>query len=209
VEGSASRPHERPVVAHCFGIYRRHCYRRDAILPLARQLSGRPGREGVAVHCRADGSPDAGWRADIDERERLTDRFTLMHAPAPGQVQVIHLYRDERHGRFLPQEVERLLGLAPLLQQAHAAAWRAGEALQNRGSRTADAECRPQRLTPSLSPREPAVCARIALGLSADGSAADLDVAPSTVITLRQRAYLKLEEAGLPSQRLGLARLLD
>jgi DNA-binding CsgD family transcriptional regulator len=209
VEGSASRPQERAVVAQCFGIYRRHYYRRDAILPLAHQLTGRPGREGVALHCRADELPDAGWRADIYERERLTDRFTLMHAPAPGQVQVIHLYRDERQGRFLQQEVECLLGLAPLLRQAHAAAWRAGAALADRASRTADGERRLQRLAPSLSPRERAVCARIALGLSADGIAADLDVAPSTVITLRKRAYLKLAEAGLPSQRLGLARLLN
>ncbi len=209
VEGSASRPQERAVVAQCFGIYRRHYYRRDAILPLAHQLTGRPGREGVALHCRADQLPDAGWRADIYERERLTDRFTLMHVPAPGQVQVIHLYRDERQGRFLPQEVERLLGLAPLLRQAHAAAWRTGAALADRASRVEDGERRLQRLAPSLSARERAVCARIALGLSADGIAADLDVAPSTVITLRKRAYLKLADAGLPSQRLGLARLLN
>ncbi|MBQ0919700.1 LuxR family transcriptional regulator, partial [Hydrogenophaga aromaticivorans] len=65
-----------------------------------------------------------------------------------------------------------------------------------------------QRLAPALSPRERAVCARIALGLSAEGIAVDLDVAPSTVITLRKRAYQKLAEAGLPAQRLGLARLL-
>jgi DNA-binding CsgD family transcriptional regulator len=47
------------------------------------------------------------------------------------------------------------------------------------------------------------------MGLSADGIAADLDVAPSTVITLRKRAYLKLADVGLPSQRMGLARLLN
>lgn len=209
VEGSASRPQERSVVAHCFGIYRRHYYRRDAILPLAHQLTGRPGREGVALHCRADQLPDAGWRADIYERERLTDRFTLMHAPAPGQVQVIHLYRDERQGCFMPQEVECLLGLAPLLRQAHAAGWRTGVAAQlGREHRLTEGERRLQRLAPSLSPRERAVCARIALGFSADGIAADLDVAPSTVITLRKRAYQKLAEAGLPAQRFGLARLL-
>jgi DNA-binding CsgD family transcriptional regulator len=127
----------------------------------------------------------------------------------PGQVQVIHIYRDERQGRFLPQEVERLLGLAPLLRQAHATAWRAGAVLADRASRTAEGERRLQRLAPSLSARERAVCARIALGLSADGIAADLDVAPSTVVTLRKRAYLKLADAGLPSQRLGLARLLN
>lgn len=210
LEGSAARPQERSVVDQCFSIYRRHdYYRRDAILPLARQLGARSGREGLALHCRADDLPDAGWRADIYERERLTDRFTLMHAPAPGQVQVIHLYRDERQGRFLPQELERLLGLAPLLRQAHAAAWHARAALSDRTAGVVRAEQRLERLAPSLSPRERAVCARVAQGLSADGIAADLDVAPSTVVTLRKRAYLKLAQAGLPAQRLGLARLLN
>ena len=45
-------------------------------------------------------------------------------------------------------------------------------------------------------------------GLSVDAIAADMGVAPSTVQTLRKRAYQKLAEAGLPAQRLGLARLL-
>jgi DNA-binding CsgD family transcriptional regulator len=211
VEGSASRPQERAVVANCFRIYRRHYYRRDTILPLARQLgsrSAREVREGVALHCRADELPDAGWRTDIYERERLTDRFTLLHAPAPDQVQAIHLYRDERQGRFLPHEVQQLLCLAPLLRQAHAASWRNSAERDDRAARVRDGEQRLQRLVPALSPRERAVCARIAQGLSADGIAADLDVAPSTVVTWRKRAYLKLAEAGQPAQRLGLARLL-
>lgn len=208
VEGSAAQPQERAVVAQCFAIYRRHYYRRDAILPLAAQLLARPAGTGLALHCRPEELPDSGWRADIYERERLTDRFTLMHAPAPGIVQAIHLYRDERQGRFCAHDIDRLVGFAPLLRQAHAAAWRAGAAVADRERRVADGERRLQRLAPNLSPRERAVCARIAQGLSADGVAADLDVAPSTVLTLRKRAYQKLAEAGLPAHRLGLARLL-
>jgi DNA-binding CsgD family transcriptional regulator len=208
VEGSASRPQERPVVSQCFSIYRRHYYRRDAILPLASQLLSRPAQAGLAVHCRADELPDSGWRADIYERERLTDRFTLLHTPAAGVVQAIHLYRDERRGRLETHELERLIGFAPLLRQAHAAAWRLGAACPDRDQRVADGERRLQRLAPQLSPRERAVCARIAQGQSADGIAADLDVAPSTVVTLRKRAYQKLGEAGLQAHRLGLSRLL-
>lgn len=208
VEGSASRPLERSVVSRCFAIYRRHYYRRDSVLPLASQLLARPAQTGLALHCRADELPDSGWRADIYERERLTDRFTVMHTPATGTVQAIHLYRDERQGRFDPCEIEHLIGFAPLLRQAHAAAWRAGAASADRERRVADGERRLHGLVPGLSPRERAVCARIALGWSADGIAADLDVAPSTVITLRKRAYRKLGEAGLPAHRLGLSRLL-
>jgi DNA-binding NarL/FixJ family response regulator len=60
---------------------------------------------------------------------------------------------------------------------------------------------------PELSERERAVCARIACGISADGIAADLDVAPSTVTTLRKRAYAKLARSGLGVGRFALHRL--
>jgi DNA-binding NarL/FixJ family response regulator len=60
---------------------------------------------------------------------------------------------------------------------------------------------------PELSPRERAVCARIACGISADGIAAELDVAPSTVTTLRKRAYAKLARRGFGSGRALLERL--
>ncbi|AOW11783.1 hypothetical protein LPB72_20075 [Hydrogenophaga crassostreae] len=210
VEGSASRPHERSVVTRCFGIYRRHYFRRDAILPLATQLHHQPASDGgLALHCRADELPDAGWRSDIYEQEHLTDRFTLLHAPSPGSVQAIHLYRDERQGRFRSQEVARLLDLAPLLRRAHAAWWTGSVALNTRPARVVECEQRLQRIAPSLSARERSVCARIAEGLSAKGIAADLNVAPSTVITLRKRAYQKLADARLPANRLGLAQLLN
>ncbi|WP_395322562.1 response regulator transcription factor [Variovorax sp. UC74_104] len=49
-----------------------------------------------------------------------------------------------------------------------------------------------QRTAPLLSPRERAVCARIACGIGIDGIAAELCIAASTVATLRKRAYAKL-----------------
>ena len=63
------------------------------------------------------------------------------------------------------------------------------------------------RRLPELSERERAVCARIACGISADGIAADMDVAPSTVTTLRKRAYAKLARRGLGAGRFALHRL--
>ncbi|MCU0956506.1 MAG: LuxR C-terminal-related transcriptional regulator [Hydrogenophaga sp.] len=208
IEGSARRPGEESVVSQCFGIYRRHYYRRDALLPLAAQMSRAPGAGLAVLHCRAADFPDAGWRSDIYERERLTDRFTLVHAPVPGQAHAIHLYRDDRLGPLQADEIDRLLALSPLLCQALALGWRAQSHRQDRESGVAGQVERLARLAPTLSPRERDVCARIAQGMTVDGIAADLDVAPSTVVTLRKRAYLKLAAAGLPAERLGLARLL-
>jgi len=208
VEGSSQHSPDRDVVAECFAIYRRSYFRSDSVMRLADRVAERPAREVAVLHCRADELPVAGWRNDIYVRERLTERFTLLHAPAPGAVQAIHLYRDDRQGFFQPSEIAQLLALAPLLRQAHHAALQVGAVVADRHAQVAQAERRLLRLAPILSPRERAVCARIACGLSADGIAADLDVAPSTVVTLRKRAYLKLADAGLPADRMRLARWL-
>lgn len=208
VEGSACHAHDRDVVAECFAIYRRSYWRSDAVVRLADRVARRPAREVAVLHCRADELPVAGWRNDIYVRERLTERFTLLHAPAPGAVQAIHLYRDERQGLFQPDEIDRLLGLAPLLRQAHQAALATQAVAADRAAQIALARQKLRHRAPALSPRETEVVARIACGMGADGIAADLDVAPSTVVTLRKRAYLKLSDAGLPSDRLRLARWL-
>ena len=71
-------------------------------------------------------------------------------------------------------------------------------------ARVAQAEQALADRAPRLSLRERQVCARIAVGLTADGIGADLGVAPSTVVTLRKRAYAKL---GVHN-RLALARLV-
>jgi len=212
VEGS-SRPapaaQGRDVVAECFAIYRRSYWRSDALVRLADRVAQRPTREVAVLHCRADELPVAGWRNEIYERERLTDRFSLLHAPNPGAVQAIHLYRNQRQGQFEPDEIQRLLGLAPLLRQAHQAALQAGAVAVDRVAAVAQARQRLCRRLPTLSPRELDVVSRIACGVGADGIAAELDVAPSTVLTLRKRAYAKLAEAGLPADRLRLARWLS
>jgi DNA-binding CsgD family transcriptional regulator len=208
IEGSSQHTHDRDVVAECFAIYRRRYFRSDSVMRMADHVGSRPAREVAVMHCRADELPVAGWRDDIYVRERLTERFTLLHAPTPGAVQAIHLYRDDRQGFFQPSEIAQLLALAPLLRQAHHAALQVGAVVADRQAQVAQAERRLSQLAPVLSPRERAVCARIACGLSADGIAADLDVAPSTVVTLRKRAYLKLAELGLPADRMRLARWL-
>ncbi|MBX3611636.1 MAG: LuxR family transcriptional regulator [Hydrogenophaga sp.] len=208
IEGSSRHTHDRDVVAECFAIYRRSYWRSDAVMRLADRVAERPAHEVAVLHCRADELPVAGWRNDIYTRERLTERFTLLHAPAPGAVQAIHLYRDHHQGQFSEGDIHRLLGLAPLLRQAHQAALGAQAVAADRCAEIVRSRHQLQRLLPTLSPREAEVVARIASGMSADGIATELDVAPSTVVTLRKRAYAKLAEAGLPADRVRLARWL-
>jgi len=97
--------------------------------------------------------------------------------------------------------------VAPLLKQAHRAGLGSARRQQSLDVRVADAAAVLARRLPKLSLRERAVCARIACGISADGIAAELDVAPSTVTTLRKRAYAKLTRRGLAGGRSVLAQL--
>lgn len=211
VEGHAHGAHGRDVTAECFAIYRRSYWRSDQATQIAGHLCQAGGAQPVtALHFHPGDIPVASWRNEIYEREHLSDRLSFIYAPLPHTAYAINLYRDEAQGRFGAAEIERLLAVAPLLRQVHQGALRLGA---QRASPPVDAATRIALARSALarqarlSPRELDVCARIACGISADGIAADLDIAPSTVLTLRKRAYAKLADAGLGGGRLRLALL--
>lgn len=214
VEGHAHGAHARNVTAECFAIYRRQYWRSDQTTQIASHLRSDAGAQPVtALHFHPGDIPVAAWRSEIYEREHLSDRLSFIYAPLPHTAYAINLYRDEAQGRFGPAEIERLLAVAPLLRQVHQGVLRLGGPRRPHGLSAADGATRIALARSALarqarlSPRELDVCARIACGISADGIAADLDIAPSTVLTLRKRAYAKLADAGLGGGRLRLAML--
>lgn len=213
VEGHAHSPHGRNVTAECFAIYRRRYWRSDQATQIADHLRRAPAaaQPVTALHFQPGDIPVAAWRNEIYEREHLADRLSFIYTPLPHTAYAINLYRDEPQGRFGAAEIERLLAVAPLLRQVHQGALRlsAPPAAASPSARVslARAALVRQARAAGLSPRELDVCARIACGISADGIAADLDIAPSTVLTLRKRAYAKLADSGLGGGRLRLAML--
>jgi len=210
VEGHSGRKNAPNVTAECFAHYRRHFWREDRATHIAQHLGQGSGPAPVTgLHFKAGDIHVPSWRTEIYERARLADRLTFLYSPVPHSAYSINLYRDVAHGAFQAAEIERLLAVAPLLRQTHRGALRTGCAPdQSLAQRIQRAESSLRRRIPELSQRERAVCARIACGISADGIAADLDVAPSTVITLRKRAYAKLNARGLPAGRLQLAEAI-
>jgi hypothetical protein len=213
VEGHGRSARTRDVTAECFAIYRRQYWRSDAATRIAQHLRQDTGGGApvTALHFQPGDIPLASWRNEIYEREHLSDRLSFLYAPLPHTAYAINLYRDDTLGAFQPAEIERLLAVAPLLRQVHHGALRLGRARVSEGfsaqTQVQQALTAIKSRAPRLSPREAQVCARIACGMSADGIAAELDVAPSTVLTLRKRAYAKLAEAGLRGGRLALVRL--
>jgi DNA-binding CsgD family transcriptional regulator len=207
IEGHA-RPGVANVTPGCFAHYRRHYWRHDHGTRLAHQVGRGAGAQVAAMHLRADDVPLEAWRREIYDGARLADRLSFYWSPAAGATFAINLYRDRSQGPFRRGELDRLLGVAPLLRRAHRACAGAAASAAPAGDlaqRVARADEALRRRAPELSGRERAVCARIACGLSADGIAVDLDVAPSTVATLRKRAYGKLASRGLTAGRLQLA----
>jgi DNA-binding CsgD family transcriptional regulator len=192
LEGHVHSAGMRNVVAECFDDYRRHFFAMDEATHVARRMrSAADSADVYALYVDAQDLPDPAWRIRIYERRELTDRLALLYAPAPGTAFSINLYRNRAMGRFGAAEIERVLGVAPLLRQVHRNAVATGAHAQ--ATRIAVARGRLRGHAPQLSERELDVCARIACGISADGIAADLDIAPSSVVTLRKRAYTKLD----------------
>jgi DNA-binding CsgD family transcriptional regulator len=217
VEGHARGTQARNVTAECFAIYRRRYWRSDQATHIAQHLRQETRAEApvTALHFHPGDIPVAEWRNEIYEREHLSDRLSFLYSPLPRMAFAINLYRDETLGRFHAGEIERLLAVAPLLRQVHRGALRANNSAstptsyssQSMALRVARAQAAIRAKVPALSARELEVCARIACGISADGIAAELDVAPSTVLTLRKRAYAKLAQGGWGGGRLPLVRL--
>jgi len=193
IEGHAVSQAAQETTARCFALYRRHAFfRLDDATGLAADLA-RIGPEVPQVdvlHYRQREIPDPVWREAIFERERLAGRVSLLFAGAAGSVFALNLYRDTAAGEFGADELARLRAVAPLLRAVLRQRLQAQPA--DVAERVAATEARVAQRAPALSARERAVAARIACGVSNDGIAADLGVAPSTVITLRKRVYTKL-----------------
>lgn len=206
VEGHA-RPGVDNVTPDCFAPYRRHFWRADLGTRIAHHLPRASCSAVTALHVDAGDIPVESWRREIYERHQLAGRLSFFYTPVAGAAFAFNLYRNRSTGPFATGEIQCLLGVAPLLKKAHRGALHSPRHAAEITARVRTAEAGLRRQLPELSPRELAVCARIACGISADGIAADLDVAPSTVVTLRKRAYAKLAARGLGTGCLALARL--
>jgi DNA-binding CsgD family transcriptional regulator len=108
-----------------------------------------------------------------------------------GSAYAIHASRNAEVGGFPDDELRAWATAAVLLRQVIGQRPAARPPL-SMAERIDRADALLQVRTPSLSPREREVVARIACGITNDGIAADLGLSSATVLTLRRRAYAKL-----------------
>lgn len=200
---------QRDLTKECFERYCNQYFRQDPVTHLFDQMHGNNMQNDrvAALHVMREDIPNHAWKRDIYERENLPDRLSFLFSPGPKCLLAVNLYRSAARGPFTHHELEALLPIGSLIAQVFKSLVGSHKALTC-GSASVELEKKLEYLAPGLSPRERAVCARIAEGMSVDGIAVDLNVAPSTVMTLRKRAYAKLHEQGGPGDRLRLVRWL-
>ncbi|MFT3666088.1 helix-turn-helix transcriptional regulator [Piscinibacter sp.] len=164
---------------------------RGLIPPRGEAVDGNP----AIVRLRREEIADTAYREQLWDRFGLVDRVSAL-ALVDGHWSAFNLYRDRAGGPFGARELARFAALAPLLL---ALLGRHLDALQpaaqdGPATRLAPeaAEAMLRRLPARLSAREREVCALTLAGHTREGIGLALGIAPSSVATLRRRAYGKL-----------------
>lgn len=160
---------------------------------------GRPQGEGVnrppVLRLRREQITDTAYGEQLWDRFGLVDRLSTL-ALQDGAWTALNLYRDRAGGAFGPRERRRFTALAPLLLallHRHLRALEPAAQVEpavRLGQEAASALL--GRLPVRLSAREHEVCALTLAGHTREGIGLRLGIAPSSVATLRKRAYLKL-----------------
>ena len=194
VDGCTHRPNLPNITAQCFARYKRQYSQFDEVTRLAghvqRDVAG--NADVTVLHYSVKDIPDIRWRQEIFESARLTGRVTLLYAPVARTAFALNLYRDESFGPFGTGEVELLAGIAPILRKVHSNALLAQRERLASDVRSSLLDRHLEQRAPMLSRREREVCVGILNGAPLHSIADTMGVAPSTVQTLRKRAYLKL-----------------
>lgn len=167
-------------------------YRSDALARFVGNLDGRGKSEMLAFEQSYDDIADPWYRQSCYQRCRVIDRLSVVMPVAEGYAPVsawlaLNLYRTQGAEPFSAQEFHDAQGQLSVA----AAAVRARHLLSCSG---AAKRVRPPAAA-ALSRREAQVADFVVEGLSSREIAARLGVLPSTVTTLRRRAYDKLEVA--------------
>jgi len=178
-------------------------YRQD---PNAAHLVGHSGEEGVMLFRQhASDIRDPGYRDRLYRRFNLLERLSVVRA-VEGRWLTFNVYRDAGSGPFGPEDTAVFASLGPLLiacTAKHLALPAAPRAAAGRPPVQRPAAGRTRRplgylenvltsIDPRLTLREREVCALALTGNTVAAISRVLRTQPSTVATLRRRAYAKL-----------------
>jgi DNA-binding CsgD family transcriptional regulator len=145
---------------------------------------------------------DGAYRACCYDKPGIIDRVSVVLARCSRSDSsiAVNIYRDRSQGFFSDSDIDLLCTVAPIVGVSTERHLLMTELREQLASREAAASAvRPDVASarfvssfPQLSRREREVCEGILAGLTAKQIARQLDIAPTSVVTHRKNAYLKL-----------------
>ncbi len=178
--------------------YVQNFHRQD---PNYEQVSGAAeGCENSLIPLDNNTANDSAYRNHFFDRHDLIDKASTVGRVEQGSV-YCNFYRMGRSGTYSGKDwqlLESILPLVTTLISTHYRILRLNSADKQRPPRNARSLVHniiSKNVPPfsQLTPREREVCERILLGYTSVGIGLDLDIAQSSVVTYRRRAYEKLD----------------
>lgn len=131
-------------------------------------------------------------RARVYEAHGMCERVSVVQRTGQSLF-ALNFYRHQHQRPFLERQVSDFKDMAlPLLALVKKHIALTGRAPQPAGGRLEDWSARLRTLQPELTAREVEVCARLLLGMTQHGIAAELGLSLPTVKTYRNRAFGRL-----------------
>ena len=174
-------------------------YRQDRLLETLREFGARADDMPAIVRLRRSEIVDQAYGEQLWDRFALVDRLSAL-CLLDGRWTALNLYRDTGRGSFGARELRRFATLTPLLLallRRHLAQMQLAATPSPSARVSVEALAALLRRLPiRLSPREREVCALTLAGHSREAIGLSLGIATSSVATLRERAYRKLQIHG-------------
>ena len=177
-----------PGVAELFPAYNSHYLRLD---PIALAYSAAPSvSDMVLLRVRPRDIASHGLRRQFYDDAGIIERISIIQR-GERTWRGMNVARHASDGEFAECELTALVGLAsfvlPMLSHA------GGANRQPQQLTVAQLEDRFASRYGCLTVRERQVCARAAIGMSVEATALDLEIAKTSVLTYRRRAYHRLQ----------------
>jgi DNA-binding CsgD family transcriptional regulator len=179
-----------PALVELFPAYRRWYLPQD---PVGDAFGAAPEYSNVAMQrVRPVDIASPGFRRRFFDDAGIVERISIVQRGADAW-RGINIVRHASNGYCSDQELDSLVGVAclvlPMLPQNRL------RKVAPQPPTVTEFEERFARLYRALTARERQVCARAAIGMSVEATAADLGIAKTSVLTYRQRAYQRLQIA--------------
>jgi DNA-binding CsgD family transcriptional regulator len=155
-----------------------------------------PNSESVLLRVVPDDIQQPGYRHQFFDACEIVERNSLLQRTTSGGWRCMSISRNTATGRCTSGELSRFVSLAQLFLPMMSRHCTHNSAPLPVRMSIPQIEQRFAERYPELSRREREVCARAALGVSVEGTALDLGIAVTSVLTYRKRAYARLSVSG-------------